>query len=85
MATSQEAGRQEVSFTIQTIECVACTPVFKRKLGKVSGVLEVKELSMTNKVVVDYDSNQLDRDTLVQEVKRISIGAGFGDKIIVHR
>lgn len=84
MAMAHKTGRQEISFTIQTIECVACTPAFSRNLGKLKGVLEVKELSMTNKIVVVYDGVQLDRETLVKEIRRISRGAGFGDQIIVR-
>ncbi|MDG6929415.1 MAG: hypothetical protein JRM99_05470 [Nitrososphaerota archaeon] len=85
MGIARKAGRQEISFTIQTIECVACTPVFSRNLRKLLGVLEVKELPITNKIIVAYDGALLDRDALEAEIRRISKGAGFGDKIIVHR
>ncbi|MDG6901304.1 MAG: hypothetical protein JRM80_05020 [Nitrososphaerota archaeon] len=85
MSGAQKAERQGIAFTIQTIECVACTPLFSRNLKKLKGVLEVKELPITNKIVVAYDSAQLQEGILEQEIRRISKGAGFGDKLIVHR
>lgn len=76
---------EEVSFTVQTIDCIVCTPVFRRALNKVEGVIEVKELPITNKVVVVFDGMRLNRQGLVQEIRRISEKAGFGEKIIFHR
>lgn len=81
---SLKAGPQEVSFTVQTVDCIACSPFFRRPLTKIGGVLEVKELPVTNKIVVVFDPAQTDRGTLVQEITRISERAGLGDKIIIH-
>lgn len=76
------AKRLELSFTVQTIDCIACTPVFRRHLGKIGGVLEVKELPMTNKIIVVFDGTLLDRSSLERQISKISEKAGFGDKII---
>lgn len=87
MATMPEVPKrpQEVSFTVQTVDCITCSPFFRRSLGKTDGVLEIKELPITNKIIVVFDPARLDRSTLVQEITRISERAGLGGKIIVHR
>lgn len=79
---SSSVKRQKLSFTVQTIACIACTPVFRRHLGKIGGVLEVKELPMTNKIIVVFDGTLLDRSALEGEIRKISERAGLGDKII---
>ncbi len=85
MSSNARVQEQQVSFTVQTIGCIACTPVFRRNLGKLPGVAEVQELPITNKVVVKFDPTKVDRATLEAEVVRISRRAGFGDKIIFWR
>lgn len=76
---------KDVSFTIQTIDCIACSPIFRRALLRVGGVIEVKELPMTNKIVVVFDGSRLGRQALVDEISRTSQKAGFGGKVIFHR
>lgn len=78
------AEKQEMSFTIQTIDCITCSPVFRHHLGKIIGVLEVKELPITNKIIVVFDGTQLDSQKLEQEINKISQKAGFGGKVIFH-
>lgn len=77
-------NRQELSITVQTIDCIACTPGFTRHLRKISGVLEVKELPITNKIIVVFDDAQVDKRSLEQEINVISQRAGLGGKIILH-
>lgn len=81
----KKEGRQDLSFTVQTIDCITCLPVFHHYLGRISGVLEVKELPITNKIIVIFDSTQLDKHRLEQEINKISQKAGFGGKLIFHR
>lgn len=76
---------QEVSFTVQSIGCIACSPIFRRALSKVDGVLEVKELPITNKIVVVFDGFRLGRGGLIEEIGRIAKRAGLGGRIIVVR
>ena len=85
MSSVPQQRRQQISFTIQTIDCITCTPVFRRTLGKIPGVLEVKELPITNKIIVVFDDSRLNRESLASEIGRISQRAGFGDKVIFHR
>lgn len=84
MASVPQERRQQLSFTVQTLDCIACTPIFQRSLGKMAGVLEVKQLPITNKVIVVFDDARLDRESLVAEIDRISWRAGLGGKIIFH-
>ncbi len=85
MTPNPTNAEEQLSFTIQTIDCIACTPVFRRNLFKIRGVTEVKELPITNKIIVTYDAAQLDRARLQAEVITVSRKAGFGDKIIFWR
>ena len=82
--TPSTDNRRELSFTVQTIDCIACTPVFSRHIGKISGVREVKELPITNKIIVAFDGSQLDRSSLEQAINKISKRAGYGGKVIFH-
>ena len=84
MASVVRERRQELAFTVQTIDCIACSPFFRRSLTKVEGVLEVKELPITNKIVVVFDEARLERSILLQEIERISQRAGYGGKIIIR-
>ena len=47
--------------------------------------MEVKELPITNKIVVVFDEARLERSILLQEIERISQRAGYGGKIIIQR
>lgn len=86
MAAATPSKRlQEVSFTVQTVDCITCSPFFRRPLGKIDGVVEVKELPVTNKIVVVFDATRLDRRSLLEEITKISQKVGLGGKILVHR
>jgi copper chaperone CopZ len=78
-------GRRAVSFTVQSIDCIACTPAFRRNLERLPGVLSVKELPITNKIIVEYDDSKLGIEALTSEIRSVSRWAGFGDKVIFHR
>ncbi len=75
---------EELSFTVQTIDCILCSPIFRRPLARIDGVLEVKELPITNKIVVLFDGTRLGRARLSEEVTRVAEKAGLGGKIIFH-
>ena len=77
--------RREIRFSVATISCVACTPVFRKGLERVEGVKEVRELPMLNKVVVDYDPGKADEETVKQEIQRVADRAGFKGKVIISR
>lgn len=85
MEQAFQERRQQISFTVQTLDCIACTPVFRRSLGKLAGVLEVKELPITNKIIVVFDGARLDGEDLAAEIAEISRKAGFGGRVIFHR
>jgi hypothetical protein len=73
---------QELAFTVQTIDCITCSPIFRRPLARIDGVLEVKELPITNKIIVVFDGARLERRRLAEEVNRVARRAGLGGKII---
>lgn len=76
---------QQVSFSVQTIDCITCWPVFRRSLTKIDGVLEVKELPITNKIIVVFDDSKLEKDRVQREINDIAKKAGYGGKVIFHR
>ena len=76
---------QELSFTVQSIDCITCSLIFRRHLGKIAGVKEIKELPITNKIIIVFDDTQIDKQALKQEIEKISDKAGFGGKLIFHR
>ncbi len=76
---------QELSFTVQSIDCITCSLIFRRHLGKIGGVKEIKELPITNKIIIVFNDTQIERQALKQEIEKISEKAGFGGKLIFHR
>ena len=80
-----ERQKEELSFTVQTIDCIACSPLFRTHLKKIDGVLEVKELPITNKIIVAFDRSKLDREHLSSEIQEIAKKAGLAGKIIFVR
>jgi cation transport ATPase len=84
-STVSKEGRQEVSFTVLAIDCILCSPLLRRSLAKIEGVLEFKELPFTNKIIVAFDPSRLEREALIQEITKISQRAGLGGKIVFHR
>ena len=82
LATPPKKKPRELSFTVQTIDCITCSPFFRRPLAKIEGVLEVKELPITNKIVIVFDEARLERKDLAEEVSRIAKKAGLAGKII---
>jgi hypothetical protein len=56
--------------------------VFRRPLAKIDGVLEVKELPVTNKIVVVFDGARVARVRVAEEVRKVARKSGLGDKIV---
>lgn len=83
-ATVPKERPQQLSFTVQTIDCILCSPFFRRPLAKIDGVLEVKELPITNKIVVAFDGSRLERRALAEEITKIAKKAGLEGKIIFN-
>lgn len=79
---STPSKREEVSFSVQTIDCIACSPAFGRGLRTVRGVLEVKDLPMMNRMIVVYDPRLMDRPTVLWEIVRVAKKSGLGGKIL---
>lgn len=74
-----------ISFSVATIECIACTPVFKRELLKLSGIKDVKTLVMMNQINVEIDLEIISPDQVKEEILEIAAKTGFGGKVIFRR
>jgi hypothetical protein len=80
--SSPPPKRGEVSFSIQTIDCIACSPALGRGLRTIRGVLEVKDLPMLNRMIVVYDPLLMDRPTVLREIAHVAEKSGLGGKIL---
>jgi len=72
----------EISFSVSGIQCIACTPYFKRELQKIPGIKEVKALVMMNMINVEIDEDITTRDEVKHEILKIAARAGLGGKIV---
>jgi copper chaperone CopZ len=66
-----------ISFSVSSIECIACTPVFKRELQKLSGIKDVKPFVMTNMIKLEIDPRTVTVDEVKKEILNIVARAGF--------
>lgn len=71
-------------FTVNTIECVACTPAFERQLGTLKGVKSVRPLIMLNRIEVEFDDRVISKQEIKNRILEIGIKSGFGGKIVFH-
>lgn len=71
-----------LSFQVQSVDCIACTPVFKREIAKLEGVRLVRPLVMLNRITVEFDETLLPRDALAEKILEIGSRAGYRGKII---
>ena len=72
----------EISFSVSSIECIACTPYFKRELQKIPGIKDVKPLVMMNRINVEIDPNAITMKEVKQEILKIADKAGFGGRVV---
>lgn len=69
-------------FSVSSMNCVACTPAFRRGLSRSEGVVDVRELPMLNLVVVEFDPARTDEAKIMREVEAVAAKAGFKGKVI---
>ena len=74
-----------ISFSVSTIECITCTPVFKRELVKVRGVKKVEPLVMLNIIDVDIDPEITNEDEIKRRILEIAERFGYGGKDIFRK
>ncbi len=77
---SAEKGR--VAFEVATLDCIVCTPVFRRALKGADGVTAVKELTLMNKIVVEYEGGKVTEEKVKNVILAAPSKAGLRDKII---
>lgn len=74
-----------VSFSVSTIECISCTPLFKRKLLEIGGVKAVTPYVMMNAISVDFDPNVIKLEEIKDRILEIAADAGFSGKVVFAR
>ena len=75
-------SRELISFMVLSIECIACTPVFKRELRKTLGVTDVNPLVLMNMITVEIDPNITTKDEVKKKILEIATRAGLKQKIV---
>lgn len=78
----QESQISRTIFTVRTIECVSCTPAFKRQLEHLKGIKSVRALVMLNRIEVEFDSNTISKDLIKNEILEIGSKSGYSGKIV---
>lgn len=78
-------GKNRISFSVSTIECISCTPIFKRELLKILGVKAVTPFAMMNLIVVEIDPQIITVAEVKSQVLKIAVKAGFSGKVIFSR
>ena len=76
------SNRDTISFSMRSIECIACTPVFKRELSKLQGVKEVDPFVMTNTIRVEIDPDVITKEAVKKEILRIATKSGLDNKVV---
>ena len=72
---------KEIFFRVSSIECIACTPVFKRELSKLQGVKKVTTFVMTNTIRVEIDPDVIATDAVKKEILRIATTSGLDKRV----
>lgn len=62
-------------YNVTGMTCAACQANVTRCVQKLEGVKDVDVSLLANQMTVDYDEEQVDRDTIIQAVKGIGYGA----------
>jgi copper chaperone CopZ len=74
-----------ISFSVSTIDCIACTPVFKRELMRLPGIKSVEPLVMLNIINVEIDPRATSVDEVKQKILEIASRAGFEGRVVFSR
>lgn len=67
-----------------SLDCIACTPVFRRELQKIDGIKEVKELPLLNKIIVEFDPAGINKELVRKEIESVASRSGFKDRVVFH-
>ena len=78
-------GNNRIAFSISTIECISCTPVFRRELLKIPGVKSVTPFVMMNLIEIEIDPKIITIDEIKSRVLKIADSAGFSGKVVFSR
>ncbi len=70
---------------MRSIDCIACTPFFKRELLKVRGVEAVNPIVMLNKIEVEIDSEVVTAEQIKERILAIAQKAGYGGRVVFLR
>jgi hypothetical protein len=77
-----KAPRARLSFTVSSLDCIVCTPIFRRELVALRGIEKVKPLPLLNKIVVEYVPLEISEEKVKETITAIAEKAGLAGKII---
>ena len=64
---------KSLAVSVASLDCASCAPIIKKALSRVRGVKDVRTALMINRVIVDYDPEEVD----VAEIRMAVEKAGF--------
>jgi hypothetical protein len=67
---------------VNTIDCIVCSPFFRKELNRIDGIVSVDTLPMLNKILVAFDPDKISTEKTKREILRIAAKGRFGSKII---
>jgi copper chaperone CopZ len=73
---------KKVRFSVSGINCLACSPAFRRGLARFEGIRSVKGLPMLDKVVVEFDPSKTNESRVRAEISIVAERSGFKRKVI---
>ncbi len=85
MGTGEKNQTRTIQFSVASISCIACTPIFKKGLGHVEGIKNVQQLPMFNKIVVEFDPETASETKVKEEIFKVADRAGFKGKVIISK
>ena len=59
---------KKVKFDIQGMSCSSCSAHIEREINKLNGIKKVNVNLLSNNMIVEYDENFLENDTIIKTI-----------------
>jgi len=74
----------EISFSVLSLVCITCTPLFQKQLEKLPGIRRVRPIVMMNTINVEIDPQMTTSDAVKKKIIEIAAKAGLKENVIFH-
>ena len=72
---------KKVKFNIEGMRCSSCAAHVEKTVSKLEGIKSVNVNLLSNSMMVEYDENKIDNDTIIKAVIDAGFGASIGEKV----